>query len=624
MTTRNVLSGSNDDPLPPPDGNGSAGFQSEGSGGGEAVGVRGGRIRAPIDPVRDLECCRLPLTDLGNAERWRVRYGDTFRFCAELGWFHWDGRRWALLSEEKDALPAEVMQSVFGTIRAIRNEAALVAASGYPTIGLTAKQEDELSRWAEAHGTTSRELYLSGDDDGARAQWLEDREPMDIVLGKTLWSQKIAAFAKTSEGAGRIGSVARLAKAFPEIAIRPDQLDRDRMAINVLNGTIRFKRRNVQRSAAERADGKSQWKTDGWKAVLDPHRREDLMTKVAPVKWRAGAKCPAYDQFIAEVQPDPEMRRFLHQWGGYSLTGEIGEHKLAFFHGGGRNGKGTWVEAVAHLAGDYAGSIGIESLLDAGGKRRGDQATPDLARLPGVRFLRVSEPQVGMKFNDGLIKQLTGGDPVDARHLNKGFFTYLPSFKLTISGNTKPNVRDLSHGMWSRLRLVPWDVEIAEDRIDTGLVDKLKGEAGGILARLIEGICDWLEHGLVFPEAVLAATRAYRDRSDELGRFLSALCEVGDPGDITCRVPAGELYELYRAWSDAADGSGWTAKGFAGAMTDKKFEVKQSNGRKWLGLRLRAGVNMDDVKRGIWPADDAETAHNSPDDGFDPWGDIDG
>lgn len=646
MTTRNILSGpgsesgaGSDGPSPaPPAGsetdNSGAGGARAGSGGGaggllrQAQDERTGRIKAAPDPERDLVCARLPLTDLGNAERWRVRHGADFRFCDVLGWFAWDGRRWNLLSEEKDRLPARVMQSVFMTVRAIRNEAALVAASGYPTAGLTAKQEQELGAWAEAHGTTSYELYLAAleraVDAGALRQaqgerdwraWIEELEPMDIVLGKTLWSQKIAAFAKTSEGAGRLGSVAALAKSFPDVAIEPEQLDAEPRAINVSNGTLRFKRASVKRSSEEVALGKSEWKSEGWKVVREPHRREDLITKLAPVKYAPSARCEAYDAFIETVQPEGTMRRFVHQWGGYSLTGDTTEQKLAFFFGSGRNGKGTWVEAVAFLAGDYAGSIPIESFLDTGGKRRGDQATPDIARLPGVRFLRVSEPEKGSALNEGLVKQVTGGDPVDARHLNKGFFTFTPDFKMTISGNHKPRIKDTSDGIWRRMQLVPWAVQIAAEEVDRKLGETLRGEASGILNRLLGGLLDWLENGLIEPEAVRRATRAYRDDSDDLGRFLGAVCEVAD--DPAVRCGSKELHELYQAWAEAAGGATWHIKAFKNAMIDKGFEQLQSDGMKWLKVRPRSGITLDAVKRGEW-ANHADGSAASEADDFGP------
>jgi putative DNA primase/helicase len=95
-----------------------------------------------------------------------------------------------------------------------------------------------------------------------------------------------------------------------------------------------------------------------------------------------------------------------------------------------------------------------------------------------VRFLRTSEPEKGAKLAEALIKLVTGGEAIDARHLNKGFFTFLPSFKLTISGNHKPKITGHDDGIWRRVMLVPWDVQIAEDDVDRKLPEKLKAEAG--------------------------------------------------------------------------------------------------------------------------------------------------
>ncbi|PKB19644.1 putative DNA primase/helicase [Novosphingobium kunmingense] len=576
------------------------------------------------DFAKDLACARLPLTDLGNAERWRVRHGDDFRFCPEIGWFAWDKRRWRLLSEEKDRLPAPVMQSVFLTVRAIRNEAALVAASGFapPSEPLNDRDLWEFERWAEAFGLAERDTYLRSDSDGSLARALDALEPLDVVLGakkQAMWSHKIAAWAKTSEGAGKLQSVAALAKAFPDIAIEPDQLDQDRMAINVLNGTLRLERAREKRPSSEVEAGKSEWRTAGWRVKLHRHDRADLMTKLAPVKYAPGATCPEYDAFIERVQPDETMRRFVHQWGGLSLTGDISEQKLAFFYGSGRNGKGTWVETVAAIVGDYAGSIPIDSFMTDAGKRRGDQATPDIARLPGVRFLRASEPDKGAALNEGLIKQVTGGDPVDARHLNKGFFTFLPSFKMTISGNHKPKIKGTDDGIWRRMQLVPWGVQIPPDQVDRKLGDRMRdSEASGILNRLLAGLIDWRTHGLVEPDQVREATRAYRDDSDELGRFLSDMCEVSD--DPKVRIKSTELFQFYEAWCQASGREAWKQRGFVGAMRDKQFEQLTSNGMWWVKVRIRPGILLDDVKAGAWRADDEKGDSGAPDDvGDDPW-----
>jgi P4 family phage/plasmid primase-like protien len=633
---RNLLAG--DAPAPPAGDmgiapSGPAGRASDGGVGGQGDQGGGGSngadgcVRAWADPDRDFACMHFEHSDLGNAERWLVRHGRNFRFCAEIGWFAWDGRRWHLLSEEKDRPPARVMQSVFATVRAMRWEAKLMAATGAIEPDFIAGGDKGAMAWAALRaGKQDKAIaaYLRGvaPDDRERVKaWLIGLEAQDMLLdlGKAkMASDRITAHARTSESGGKMEQIARVAKNFSQIAVGPDDFDRDRMAINVRNGTLRLVRAREKRPAEDVAAGKSEWRTGGWKIKLTPHAREDLMTKVCRVDYKPGATCPDYDQFIERMQPDVAMRRFIHQWGGLSLTGDTSNQKLAFFYGSGRNGKGTWVETVAHIAGDYAGSIPIESFLQTGTGKRGDQATPDIARLPGVRFLRVSEPAQGSTLNEGLIKQVTGEDPVDARHLNKGFFTFLPSFKMTISGNNKPKVKDTTDGIWRRMQLVPWAVVLPKDQIDLKLKDRMRdNEGSGILNRLLEGLCDWRENGLIEPDAVRNATQAYRDKSDELGRFLSQCCEVGGDGKEV-RVRVSDLYALYQAWAKASEGEGWQNRGFNNAMFDKGFERKTSNGEWWLKVRPLPGATVDAIQLGHWPPpDDAEEPEI--DDGDKAW-----
>lgn len=561
------------DPGPTPDDVGESharGSKSEGLPASSGAG-RGGRIDVAPDDDLDRHCAFLPLTDLGNAERFRARHGHRFRFCKELGWFLWDGRRWRLLSEEKDKVPGEVSLAVFETVRAIRNEAALVVDSGHRPVKNEAGE------------------IVSGVKGG-----------LDFIVKQTnttttYFSDSIGAHAKSSEGASRLGCIANLAKAFAEISINADQLDADRMAINVQNGTLRL----VQGE-------------EGWAVRLDPHRATDLISKMASVDYEAGAIAPAYDKFLEVVQPEPAMRRFLHQWGGLSLTGDIGEQKLAFFHGKGRNGKSTLVDAWGVVAGDYGGTVAIETFLDQGRGRKGGEATPDLARLPGVRFLRTSEPEKGAKLAEALIKLVTGGEPIDARHLNKGFFTFLPSFKLTISGNHQPKITGHDDGIWRRVMLVPWAVQIEAAAVDRSLPGKLKAEASGILNRLLDGLIDRMANGLIEPDSVVDATRKYRERSDQLGRFLADCVREGP--DL--RAPSQALFDLFTAWSKATGGAEWTAVGFSKAMEDRGFEKKTSNGVKWLGIE--ASVSIFEIEGGRFTSPDTPAPDPAPDEPLSP------
>src|SRR5262249_26030178 len=148
-------------------------------------------------------------------------------------------------------------------------------------------------------------------------------------------------------------------------------------------------------------------------------------------------------------------------------------------------------------------------------------ATPDLAKLAGMRAVFASEPPKGKRLDDGRMKQITGGDPLTVRHLSKAPFDLMPTFKLILSFNNAPRIIDDTHGMWSRVRLVPFKVIIPEDEIDTDLLNKLKAEGPGILNWALDGFRMWRESGLSPPDAIRNATAQYRAESDDLGQFLA-------------------------------------------------------------------------------------------------------
>lgn len=519
-----------------------------------------GRIAPARDEAMDRACAVLAMTDLGNAERFRMRHGWRFRFCAELGWFIWDGRRWELLSEEKDKVPGRVSLAVFDTVRSIRNEADLVEASG---------RIEELPEDAPDH---LREVTLD-----FIVRWKGSGDNKVPIY----YSEMLRDHAKSSEGAQRLGCIANLVKSFGDVAIRSDAMDADRMAINVLNGTLRLTREGRRWIYADGVFVRIK-AGDAWGLRLDKHEPGDLISKVAGVAFEPAAACVIYDGFLEAVQPDAKMRRFLHQWGGLSMTGDIGEQKLAFFHGKGRNGKSTLVDLWSAIAGDYGGSVAIETFLDQGKGRKGGEATPDLARLPGIRFLRTSEPEKGAKLAEALIKLITGGEPIDARHLNKGFFTFLPSFKVTVSGNHKPKITGHDDGIWRRVMLVPWDVQVAKEDVDKALPEKLRAIASGVFNRLMAGLLDWREAGLVEPDSVIAATAKYREQSDALGRFLDE-CTKPVKG---AKSKSSELFALFTAWAKANGAAEWQQVGFTKAMEDRGFENKRSNGIQWLDIEM--------------------------------------
>lgn len=396
-----------------------------------------------------------------------------------------------------------------------------------------------------------------------------EASPHDVLLetkanGREVWaSDRVMGWYVASQSNSHVACIATLAKIY--VTASADQFDRDPCAINVANGTLMV----VKGGEA------------GY-VSLHPHRREDMHTKLASVVYDPAAACPVYDGFLARVQPDPRMQRHLHAWGGLSLTA-LPVAKLSFWYGTGRNGKSTLVDAWAHVMGEYAQTIPIESFLDQGRSRRGGEASPDIASLPAVRALRTSEPERGSKLAEGLIKLVTGGEPMRARHLNRDFFEFRPCFKLTMQGNYKPRVDGTDEGLWARLLIVPWSVMIPEEERDATLPAKLKGEGSGILNRLLDGLCDYLDKGLTPPDEVLDATQEYREQSDPIGRFLRECC---DQTDAKAKVEAKPLYALYAAWAKAEGEPVWSVKGFSRGLQEHGITRRKSDTIIYVGLAL--------------------------------------
>jgi len=486
----------------------------------------------------DLELAFLPMTDLGNAERFTARFRNRLLYCPAFGWAAWDGKRWAKGGSEE-----VVKRGEHETARAIQDEARALRESG------------------------------------------RDFEITDARGKNVLYSERLAAWGRVSEGANHLGAISK--RACANLAIGVEELDADKMVFNVTNGTLIIRK----------TDDGSPYIT------LKPHDPADLISKISPVAYDSDAICPRFNQFMDEVHPPGEdgsgraMQHFLDQWAGYSLTGDTREQKFTFHFGKGRNGKGVWSGTLMHIAGDYADAIPIESFLDSGKARAGGQATPDLADLPGVRTLMTSEPKKAAKMDEAFIKLFTGGDRIKARHLNRDFFGFVPSAKLTMQGNYRPSIGDTDEGLWNRLLLVPWGQYFPPERQDPLLAEKLRAEASGILNRLLDGLCSWLDDGLAIPASIRQATADYRDDSDPLGRFLASCTRQ----ELGARVQSSQMHEVFVAWARANGEKPWSMKGFGAAMKDKGIAQIKSVNNYWLDIALTKTVG-DFVDHASQPA----------------------
>ncbi|MBB6308924.1 DNA primase family protein [Xanthobacter tagetidis] len=420
-----------------------------------------------------------------------------------------------------------------------------------------------------------------------RAQWTAPRIALETREMKPGFSENDEDFEKRRAGRRKFAvssgnksrAEAMVALAEPHLTRPVEDFDADPLMVAVENGVLIFAR-EIDPDCPD--PDVTRWRGT---VTFRPHRREDLITKVMPVRYDPAAHCPRWDDFLGLTQPKEPVRRFLQVFHGLGLTGRTVQ-ALAFHHGGGANGKSTFLSAIRDLMGSYARELPAESITGQG-QRRGDQATPDLALLPGARLVQVSELPRGEPLKEALVKQLIGGDVIQARHLNKGFFRFIPVFKAVMSGNDLPQISGVDHGIWRRIRLVPWEVTIPEGRRRemADVLADFAAERSGILNWLIAGTLAYLAEGLIAPDEVTAATQAYREEMDPIGGFVADCVERTEPGQ-NASVTAREMYEAYVSWSLANAKRPWKETAFGRAMPHKGFTKTSERVRRYLDCRL--------------------------------------
>ncbi|UJA41862.1 phage/plasmid primase, P4 family [Staphylococcus epidermidis] len=300
----------------------------------------------------------------------------------------------------------------------------------------------------------------------------------------------------------------------------PDDFDRDDMLINVANGYIDLTSRELYKHDINK--------------MFSQITNTDYTEKMQPAVWL---------DFLNDIfAGDKNVIRYIQKALGYSLTGSTREQIMFILFGKGRNGKSIFVEVISEILGDYSNNMQAKSLM----VKKNDNVNTDIARLSKARFVTSSEPNEGFRFDEGLIKQLTGGDKVTARFLYAEEFEYTPKFKIWVSTNHKPIIRGTDDGIWRRLVLIPFDVQIPEEKVDKDLKYKLLREAPAILNWMAEGAYMWMQEGLAMPEKLKEAVQKYRNEMDTLGQFIEDCCKV----DKNSSEKVSNLHQAYKTWSN--------------------------------------------------------------------------
>jgi putative DNA primase/helicase len=375
-------------------------------------------------------------------------------------------------------------------------------------------------------------------------------------LSKEVSGRDLVIVSKTSFAAG----IERFASADPVFARTAEAWDRDPMLAGCPDGVLDLRTGLV--NAPDPALG---------------------ITKSLAVAPAATSDCLLWKAFLVETfGGDEGLVRFVQQFLGYSLTGDVSEHALLYGYGAGGNGKSVLLNTVMGVLGDYA----LTAAMDTFTASKSDKHTTDLARLQGARFVTASEVEEGRAWAESRIKQLTGGDRITARFMRQDNFEFSPTFKLFLVGNHRPTLHNVDDAIRRRFNIVPFNNKPA--RPDPDLEHKLRQEWPAILRWMVEGCLDWQVSRLMRPATVVEATNAYLADQDLFGQWLEDECDA-EPGNHHKWERSADLFASWKDYATRAGDHPGTTKTFAEHMRRRGFASHRGGQgtRQFRGVQFR-------------------------------------
>lgn len=384
-------------------------------------------------------------------------------------------------------------------------------------------------------------------------------EAIKLPSGPT--KTQLAKFAVRSESLTKIRAMVELFKSEPGVGVSTSMLDQHGLVLPVKNGTIDL--RNGRFSEPD---------------------RNLLVTQIAGTSYDPSAKAPRWEAFLSQIMDgDAALVGYLQRVLGYVLTASTEEHCLFFLYGYGANGKSTFLNIVLALLGALGTQAASETLMD---KRTGGGTSSDLARLRGKRFVAMSESDDGRHLNEAQVKSLTGGDMVVARELYQSVIHFIPSHKLFLASNHMPVIKSTDHGIWRRIRLIPFKVTIKEENRNANLENELRDELPGILNWALTGCLEWQHSGMPLPKAVQEATNEYKSEMDIVGAWIAENCVVSP----CYHVSAADAYKSFKEWCEENYNISFSKSRFGRMIRERGIEVGTKNGRIYKGLALSNGL----------------------------------
>lgn len=487
-------------------------------------------------------------SQLSNSWRLRIAHGNDIRYLPGVGWIAWDGKRWSADESKATQMCERVTRDLYDECK---------------------KSVDALT------ATLSR---IKNDSNSTPAMIDAAKEAVSIAKHRK-------EFARRSQSVASFRDMLAHAETFPEMRIKPENVDAKPYLLSCKNGTL-----------------------DLSTATLMEPKREDFLTRQSPVAYDPDANVEKWNEFLMNALGDEETVEFMRLFAGYSLCGESSQEMFLFVHGPPGNGKSTFIEALCSCLGDELTiTIDFETLC----RKATSSQKYDTARMRGIRIVRTSESDRQQRLDEGLVCRWVGGERVRGRALYEDPFDFLPQFALMMSVNGKPRINpdDQETGIWRRMVCVHFEQPTIPDEKRDASVKKYWTDPDGgcpsVLKWAASGARDYIAAKRLppLPKMLVDARENYRQECDIVHRFMEECITVDPNGLIACE----DLRSLFVAWS--------MAQGEQFTLSAQQVAVRIAN-PPWCAQKQRKRIGGSHVH--VWAGIRRASTADGPDEGPPP------
>lgn len=271
---------------------------------------------------------------------------------------------------------------------------------------------------------------------------------------------------------------------------------------------------------------------------ITAHDKENLNTyclDVAPNAENA-QDCPLWKKFLDDSIGDPNTIKELQKFLGYCYTRETRYEKALYLIGPGGDGKGTIIKVFRTLIGEVnCSTVGMSDMVD------------QFHRVMLVDKLLNSTTEIRSElFQSDLLKTLISGEPISAAQKHRPAFSFNPVAKHIFSGNTYPDIKDHTDGLYRRLLLIEMDRQfVAAGKADNYLYEKLMEERDGIFLWGLRGLQLLKQEGFTPSEEMIDNLELFKQKNNPMYSF--TVCHIKE-ADESFFTPSQDIYQAYKTF----------------------------------------------------------------------------